>query len=186
MHVPRLRRAQAACCHGAAMSDKRLQERCSAAQCRRRGRVQLRSRRITPLPPRALARGGVRGEQSSLSRSGVGGLSAGTAASMYAAPPPTPTPKSELRSSRPHRFAGGGEKTGSTEREIALPLADETDDVLCRLHGLGGDAAGGGGARDQNPVDGAGVRGQPFHLGGDRRQFRDAQFDQRVLEIREL
>src|SRR5215208_4334162 len=43
----------------------------------------------SPLPPRS---GGVRGEQSSLSRSGVGGLSAGTAASVIAAPPPTPDP----------------------------------------------------------------------------------------------
>src|SRR6202166_2209686 len=50
-----------------------------------------------PLPPRALARGGVRGEQSSLSRSGVGGLSAGTDASVYAAPPPTPDPSPPLR-----------------------------------------------------------------------------------------
>ena len=32
----------------------------------------------------------------------------------------------------------------------------------------------------------AGVGDQPLHLGGDRRQFDDAKFDQRVLEAGEL
>src|ERR1700676_3694337 len=49
-----------------------------------------------PLPPRALARGGVRGEQSSLSRSGVGGLSACSSGSEFAEAPPTPDPSPPL------------------------------------------------------------------------------------------
>src|SRR5712675_783427 len=51
--------------------------------------VALMWPKSSSLPPRS---GAVRGEQSSLSRSGVGGPSAGTAASAIAAPPPTPYP----------------------------------------------------------------------------------------------
>ena len=55
---------------------------------------------IPPLPPRALARGGVRGEQSSLSRSGVGGLSVCSSGSESAEAPPTPDPSPPLRGGR--------------------------------------------------------------------------------------
>src|ERR1700730_1947396 len=41
---------------------------------------------------------------------GGGGLSACSSGREFAEAPPPPTPKSELRSSRPHRFAGGGEE----------------------------------------------------------------------------
>ena len=51
----------------------------------------------SPLPPRALARGG--------EGSGVGGLSAGTAGSEFAELPPTPDPSPPLAA-----LAGGGEK----------------------------------------------------------------------------
>src|SRR5258708_4039107 len=67
-----------------------------------------------------------------------------------------------------------------------LGLADETDDVLGRLHGLGGDGAGTVGALDQDRIDVAGVGHQPLHFGGDRRKLGDAEFDQCVLEIGKL
>ena len=35
-------------------------------------------------------------------------------------------------------------------------------------------------------IDIAGIGDQPLHLGGDRREFGDAQIDQRVLEAGEL
>ena len=75
--------------------------------------VALMWPKSSPLPPRALARGGVRGERSSLSRSGVVGLSAYATASESAALPPTPDLESELRSPRTPplaALAGGGEK----------------------------------------------------------------------------
>src|ERR1700676_1845198 len=65
-------------------------------------------------------------------------------------------------------------------------LADKPDDVLGRLHGLGGDGAGAGGAVGEDLIDMAGVGHQPLHLGGDRRQLCYAEFDQCVLEIRKL
>jgi ATP-dependent Lhr-like helicase len=69
--------------------------------------------RSSPLPPRS---GGVRGERSSLSRSGVGGASASSLPVVSAERPPTPNLESELRSPRtPPRAtrAGGGEKVES-------------------------------------------------------------------------
>src|ERR1700693_4651640 len=57
---------------------------------------------FTPLPPRALARGG--------EGRGGGGVAATPHAPVPPDSPPPPDPKSELRSSRPRRFAGGGEK----------------------------------------------------------------------------
>ena len=68
--------------------------------------------RSAPLPPRS---GGVRGEQSSLSRSGVGGLSAGTDASVNArtaasvnALPPTSKIRAPLESTSPPRASARG------------------------------------------------------------------------------
>ena len=57
---------------------------------------------------------------------------------------------------------------------------------LVVLHGLIGDGACPVGAVDQDCVDMAGIGDQPLHLGGDRRQFGDAELDQRVLEAGEL
>jgi hypothetical protein len=48
----------------------------------------------------------------------VGGLSARFSGSEFAEAPPTP--KSELRSSRPHRFAGGGEELMAMAARPAL------------------------------------------------------------------
>jgi ATP-dependent DNA ligase len=56
-----------------------------------------------PLPPRS---GGVRSEQSSLSRLGVGGASANSLAEAQAERPPTPDPSPPLAS-----LAGGGERS---------------------------------------------------------------------------
>src|SRR5229473_3182349 len=63
-------------------------------------------------------------------------------------------------------------------KAMELTLADETDDVLCRSHGLHRDGAGTVGAVDQDLIDMAGICDQPLHLGSDRRQFFDAEFDQ--------
>src|ERR1700676_4026472 len=89
----------------------------SKPRAKTRGEI-AKSCPVRSLPPRALARGGVRGEQSSLSRSGAGVYSAGTAASVYAAPPPPPTP--------PRRFAGG---RGATAVAIADCLKVESSRV---------------------------------------------------------
>ena len=86
---------------------------------------------------------------------------------------------------QPCQTSGGGTALRWVNRE-KLALADETDDVLCRFHGLSGDGAGTVGAVDQDGIDVAGVGDQPFHLGSDWRQFGDAEFDQRILEVRKL
>src|SRR6266567_6604509 len=65
-------------------------------------------------------------------------------------------------------------------------LADEADDILCRLHSFIGYRARAIGAVDQDLIDMAGIGHQPLHLGGDRRQFGDAKLDQRILETGEL
>ena len=86
-----------------------------------------------PLPPRALARGG--------EGSGVGGASTNSAQNESAnlpRHPPPPTPKSELRSSRPHRFAGGGEqiarrRCGSIVPSLHGPLADTSTSIETNL-----------------------------------------------------
>jgi DNA ligase-1 len=89
--------------------------------------------RSAPLPPRS---GGVRGEQSSLSRSGVGGLSAGTAASVIAAPPPTPDP-SPPRATR----VEGGEyiqhDVGSRDLRHNNPPPPTLTEVVTTLRALG-------------------------------------------------
>src|ERR1700730_14691873 len=60
-------------------------------------------------------------------------------------------------------------------KAMELALADETDDVLCRRHGLHRDGAGTVGPGDQDETKMPGFRTQPLHLGGDRRQFCDAE-----------
>ncbi len=72
--------------------------------------------------------------------------------------------------SRVHRINYG--------KAMELTFADETDDILCRAHGLSGDGTGAIGAVDQDRIDMAGVCHQPLHFGGDRRQFCDAEFHQ--------
>src|SRR4051812_43377182 len=46
-----------------------------------------------------------------------------------------------------------------------LPLADEADDVLDRVHGFRGDGAGAVGAVDQHGIDIALIGAQPLHFG---------------------
>src|SRR5207248_3927024 len=65
-------------------------------------------------------------------------------------------------------------------------LADEADDVLCRLQRLFGDDVCAFRAVDQDLIDMAGICRQPLHLRGDRRQLGDAKLDQRILETGEL
>jgi hypothetical protein len=80
----------------------------------RLGRIALRECGVvahrTPLPPRALARGG---EGSGVGGGGWGVYQLAPLAANLLRHPPPPTPKSELRSSRPRRFAGGGEQRGN-------------------------------------------------------------------------
>ena len=63
---------------------------------------------------------------------------------------------------------------------------DETDDILDRGHGLGRDQASAATAFDQNRIDVPGIRHQALHLAGYRREFCDAEIDQRVLEAGKL
>src|SRR6201996_4938461 len=79
-----------------------------------------------PLLPRS---GGVRGEQSSLWRSGVGGVATITEASFPAELPPTPNP-SPPRAMR----AGGGEHSGSGHNNPPPPTLSE---VVTTLRTLG-------------------------------------------------
>jgi excinuclease ABC subunit B len=65
-------------------------------------------------PPARVARGGVRGEQSSLSRSGVGGSAAFTNAAVPADRPPAPDPSPPLRGGR-----GEDGLSESPQREFA-------------------------------------------------------------------
>jgi DNA ligase 1 len=77
-----------------------------------------------PLLPRS---GGVRGEQSSLSRSGVGGIAAITEAAVPADLPPNPSP--------PHAMhVGGGEQIGSRHNNPPPPTLTE---VVTTLRTLG-------------------------------------------------
>ncbi|MDP1582004.1 MAG: ATP-dependent DNA ligase [Bradyrhizobium sp.] len=83
----------------------------------------------SPLPPRALARGG--------EGSGVGGLSARTAGSEFAETPPTPDPESELRSPRTPplaALAGGGGKIAPGHNNPPPPTLTE---VITTLRTLG-------------------------------------------------
>ncbi|MDB5584129.1 MAG: hypothetical protein JWR80_9305, partial [Bradyrhizobium sp.] len=98
--------------------------------CRRGGHAETERLAFTPLPPRALARGG--------EGSGVGGASANSLTDECADGPPPPTP--------PHRFAGGGEKkpgvksmnenssagrgTGAIDAETGKPAAFGAADFL--------------------------------------------------------
>ena len=86
--------------------------------------VALMWPKSSPLPPRSGGEG-----------LGVGGLSAGTAASVYTAPPPTPDLESELCSPRtPPRAARaeGGEKTGHNN-----PPPPTLTEVVTTLRTLG-------------------------------------------------
>src|SRR5260221_6033840 len=66
-------------------------------------------------PPARAARGGVRGEQSSLSRSGVGGASAASLRTEERVErPPTPDPSPPLRGRRGEDRARGGAALNST------------------------------------------------------------------------
>jgi DNA ligase 1 len=87
-----------------------------------------------PLPPRS---GGVRGEQSSLSRSGVGGLSAGSRAHVGAETvetPPTPNPSPP----RAARVEGGGYiEHGTDQRFHNNPPPPTLTEVVTTLRTLG-------------------------------------------------
>ncbi len=84
-----------------------------------------------PLPPRS---GGVRGEQSSLSRSGVGGGAANTDAAVRADRPPTPDPSPPLAS-----LAGGGERSvlGGNQAGHNNPPPPTLTEVVTTLRTLG-------------------------------------------------
>jgi ATP-dependent Lhr-like helicase len=85
--------------------------------------------RSSPLPPRS---GGVRGEQSSLSRSEMGGLSARSAANSESAErPPTPDP-SPPRAAR----AEGGEKRPRTAEEMTLAAKSSRSTLISTSRGV--------------------------------------------------
>jgi ATP-dependent DNA ligase len=88
--------------------------------------VALMWPKSSPLPPHS---GGVRGEQSSLSRSGVGGSTTSTEAEFIAEAPPTPNP-SPPRAKR----AGGGERTITLHNNPPPPTLTE---VVTTLRTLG-------------------------------------------------
>src|SRR5882724_4584851 len=143
---------QAACCHGAAILDKRRRQ---AVRCGIYGNAM-------ELIPRITNRYCSPSFETATSR----------------------PPQDEERATRASRSMGSKRLTDLTKSELAL--ANETDDILRRAHGFGGDGTGTAGAVDQDRIDMAGIGDQPFHFGGDRRQFCDAEFDQGVLEIRKL
>jgi DNA ligase-1 len=87
-----------------------------------------------PLPPRS---GGVRGERSSLSRSGVGGRAASShshAGTEPAEAPPTPDPSPPLAS-----LAGGGERSVPSDEHLGHnhPPAPTLTEVVTTLRTLG-------------------------------------------------
>ena len=74
----------------------------------------------SPLPPRS---GGVRGERSSLSRSGVGGLSARQTSIEFAEAPPDPSPPSASRlEGGEHAIAGHNNPPPPTLTEVVTTL----------------------------------------------------------------
>jgi DNA ligase-1 len=81
--------------------------------------------RTSPLPPRSGGEG-----------SGVGGLSAGTAASVNAALPPTPDPSPP----RASRVEGGEQKAKTTTLSVPSPLVGEGQGEGYSEHGVEGDA----------------------------------------------
>jgi excinuclease ABC subunit B len=97
-------------------------------------------------PPAREARGGVRGERSSLSGSGVGGVSTDSLPEERADRPPTPDPSPPLRGGRGAERAGFDEApqanygTSATiptldpelARQLGLPTAEDDDEALAR------------------------------------------------------